>query len=190
MRTTGRDKIKKIKPLITLLVKINSVFPYFINYRLFVFFRNTSGYLGLLIRYILFKNLSIKCGENISIHEGVYLKGINNISVGNNISIHSMCYIDGSGGITIGNDVSVAHNSTIMTTNHTWNDIEIPIKYNKTTKGPVNIDNDVWIGCGCRILSGVNIKTRSIVAAGAVVNKDIEANSLFGGVPAKLIKKI
>ena len=84
----------------------------------------------------------------------------------------------------------LAHNSTIMTTNHTWNDIEIPIKYNKTTKGPVNIDNDVWIGCGCRILSGVNIKTRSIVAAGAVVNKDIEANSLFGGVPAKLIKKI
>ena len=81
MRTTGRDKIKKIKPLITLLVKINSVFPYFINYRLFVFFRNTSGYLGLLIRYILFKNLSIKCGENISIHEGVYLKGINNIYV-------------------------------------------------------------------------------------------------------------
>lgn len=54
----------------------------------------------------------------------------------------------------------------------------------------VVIEDDVWIGCGVRILSGVKISERSVVAAGAVVNKQFERRSLIGGVPAKLIKKL
>lgn len=55
---------------------------------------------------------------------------------------------------------------------------------------PVEIENDVWIGCGVRIMAGVTIHKRSIVAAGAVVTKDIDSGSLVGGVPAKMIKEI
>ncbi|MFV0541605.1 MAG: acyltransferase [Aestuariibaculum sp.] len=148
------------------------------------------GNIGLLIRYVIFKNLSAYCGNNVSIHQGVFLKHIGNISIGNNVSIHSMCYIDGFGGLTIGNDVSIAHASTIMTTNHTWEDKNIPIKYNEATKGSVTIKDDVWVGCGCRILAGVTIETRCAVAAGAVVNKTISPNTLVGGVPAKPLKEI
>jgi acetyltransferase-like isoleucine patch superfamily enzyme len=112
------------------------------------------------------------------------------ISIGNNVSIHPMCYIDGAGEIEIGNDVSIAYASSILTTNHTWNDSCIPIKYNKETFSKVKIDNDVWIGCGCRILAGVTLHRRSVIAAGAVVTVDVEPNSIYGGIPAKLIKKI
>ncbi|ULC58278.1 acyltransferase [Flaviramulus sp. BrNp1-15] len=188
--STGRDKVNKLKGIIKALVISNSIIPKFINRRLFYLFRNTSGNIGLLIRYVIFKNLSKSCGDNVSIHPGVFLKGLSRISIGNNVSIHSMCYIDGTGGLKIGNDVSIAHASTIMTTSHTYQDISIPIKYNKATQAPVTIENDVWIGCGCRILSGVIINSRSIIAAGAVVNKNVEPNTISGGVPAKILKSI
>tara|TARA_R110002096_G_scaffold373060_1_gene566586 strand:- start:1393 stop:1962 length:570 start_codon:yes stop_codon:yes gene_type:complete len=187
---TGREKIKKLNWLIQILVKINGILPQVINKRLFIVFRNVSGNIGLLIRYIILKNLVLKFGSNVSIHEGVYLKGLENMSFGNNVSVHSMCYIDGSGGLKIGNDVSIAHASTIMTTSHTYQDTDVPIKYNSATQDPVEIKDDVWIGCGCRILSGVTINTRSVIAAGAVINKNVEANTIVGGVPGKLIKKI
>ncbi|WP_205660305.1 acyltransferase [Cognatitamlana onchidii] len=152
--------------------------------------RNISGNIGLLIRFIMLKNLAKSCGDNVSIHEGVFLKSIKTISFGNNISIHSMCYIDGSGVLDIGNDVSIAHATTIMTTSHTWEDQNTPIKYNPAPKKSVLIKDDVWIASGCRILSGITINSRSIVAAGAVVNKNVPSNCIVGGIPAKVIKQV
>jgi acetyltransferase-like isoleucine patch superfamily enzyme len=190
MAETGRDKFKKFKIVITVLVSIVSVFPRAINKFLFNFFRNTNGVFGILIRYILLKNLAKNCGDNVSIQPNVFLFNMQNISFGDNISIHPMCYIDGAGTIEIGNNVSIAHNTSIMSTNHTWNDTSIPIKYNEETFGKVVLNDDIWIGCGCRILAGVTVSERTVIAAGAVVTKDIESKSLYGGVPAKLIKKI
>lgn len=92
------------------------------------------------------------------------------------------------GGIEIGNDVSIAHQTSILSANHTWEDESIPIKYNAVAFQPVHIENDVWIGCGCRILCGVKIHSRSVVAAGAVVCKDVESHTAVGGVPARVLK--
>ena len=69
------------------------------------------------------------------------------------------------------------HISTLITTNHTWNDTTIPIKYNEVSKGKIVIKDDVWIGCGVRVLSNVTIKQRSVVAAGSIVVKDIFHNN-------------
>ena len=55
---------------------------------------------------------------------------------------------------------------------------------------PVNIGNDVWIGGNCTILPGVTIGNNVVIAAGAVVTKDVPDNSVVGGVPAKVIKQI
>jgi acetyltransferase-like isoleucine patch superfamily enzyme len=190
MAETGRDKFKKFRGIIRFVSFFFSLFPNFVLKFLFTLFRNKNGKSGLLIRYILLSNLAKSCGDNVSIQPNVFLFNIHLISIGNNVSIHPMCYIDGAGEIEIGNDVSIAHSSSILTTNHTWNDLSIPIKYNKETFSKVKIDNDVWIGCGCRILAGVTINKRSVIAAGAVVTVDVEANSVYGGIPAKLIKKI
>ena len=190
MAKTGREKFAKIKPVINFLVKVNSVLPQAVNNFLFNFFRNTNGNIGLLIRYIILKNLAKSCGDNVSIQPGVFLFNLKNISFGNNVSIHPMCYIDGYGGISIGNDVSIAHSTSILTKNHDWEDMTTAIKYNEEKVIPVTIHDDVWIACGVRILAGVTINTRSVVAAGAVVNKNIDANTIVGGIPAKEIKKI
>lgn len=187
---TGREKVNKFDLVIKSLIKLNSLIPSFLNTYLLILFRHTRGKTGLLIRYILVKNLSKSCGENVSVQPGVYIFNVDKISFGSNISIHPMCYLEGAGGIIIGNNVSIAHGSSILTTNHTWDITDKPIKYNPEIFKEVILEDDVWIGCGCRILSGVVIEKRSIVAAGAVVNKVVKTCSIYGGVPSRLIKKI
>jgi acetyltransferase-like isoleucine patch superfamily enzyme len=190
MRNTGRAQFGKYKSIINILVALCRPFGKEANFFLLKFFRNTNGKIGLLLRYIFLKNCCQSLGSNVSVQPGVHLFNLNDVKIGNNVSIHPMCYIDGAGGIDIGNDVSIAHSSSILSTNHQWNNPELPIKYNRESFEKVCIENDVWIGCGVRILSGVTINYRSVVAAGAVVNKSFEEKSLIGGVPAKLIKKI
>ena len=190
IRKRGRDQFDKFKYLINLFVAFFSVFGKKGNYFLFIFLRNARGKLGLLLRYVFLKNCVKSIGDNVSIQPGVFLFSPQNIEIGNNVSIHPMCYIEGAGGIKIGDDVSIAHNCSIVTSNHQWNDLTIPIKYNKEVLSPVIINNDIWLGCGVRVLSGVEIKSRTIIAAGAVVNKNVGPNAMYGGVPAKLIKDI
>lgn len=153
-------------------------------------FRSFPGKPGIVIRYIIAKYLFKKCGINVSIHSNVYQIHLKNIEVGSNVSVHPFTYIDGYGGIVIGSNVSIAHNVSLLTTEHTWNNIDIPIKYNSILSKNVSIGDDVWIGCGVRILSGTTIGSRVVVGAGAVVNKDILPKSLAVGVPVKVVKKI
>lgn len=187
---TGRNKFKRYKKVIFFLVFIFKIFGKRGNYFLLKFFKNINGKAGIFLRYVFLKNCALEVGDNVSIHSQVYLFNLNRIKFGDNVSIHPMCYIDGVGGIDIGNDVSIAHATTIMSANHTWQDTNIPIKYNQEVTKQVIIENDVWIGAGVRILAGAVVHTRSIVAAGAVVNKSVNSGTIVGGVPAKVLKDI
>lgn len=152
--------------------------------------KNITGYVGLGIRYACIKNLAKSCGENVAIFPDCVIKNIHLLSIGNNVSIHNFCFIDAYGGVSIGNDVSIANHTSIISFGHTWRDDTIPIKYNMLIKTPIEISNDVWIGCGVRIIGSCRISSRCIVAAGAVVKGLLSENSIYGGVPAKLIKRI
>lgn len=110
------------------------------------------------------------------------------IKIGANCTIHPFCVLLGEGGITIGNDVRIAATTIIASVNHIFKDRNIPIwKQGMNAKG-IKIGNDVWIGANCTILDGVTIGNGAVIAAGAVVNKDVEENSIVGGVPSRLIK--
>ena len=106
-------------------------------------FKSWLYWSGIMFRYAYYKYNFDTCGTNVSIHPKVYFKHIDKIKLGNNISFHPLCYIDGEGGIEIGDDVSIAHNVTIMSSNHGWNNEDIPIKYNPKSYGKVVIENDV-----------------------------------------------
>lgn len=143
-------------------------------------------YFAILLACCLIK----KIGDNIYFGRSAVLKNPNLISLGNNVSIHDFCYIDAAGGLSIGKNVSIAHGASILTFNHTWNDESLPIKYNPVEFSEVVIEDDVWIGCGVRVMPGVRIGSRSVIAAGAAVTKDVRAGCIVAGVPAKVLKRI
>lgn len=109
-----------------------------------------------------------------------------NIKVGKNVFINSGCCFQDQGGIEIGDNVLIGQQVVIATLNHDLN----PIKRKNMVPSPVKIGNDVWIGAKAVILPGVTIGNGAVIAAGAVVTKDVPENSVVAGVPAKIIKKI
>ena len=188
--SSGRDKFRKTKFFINILVGILKVLPRAILIFLWDLFTNYRQILFVGLRYIILKILIKDCGDNVKIGSNVQILGWENLTIGNNVSIHANCYIDANGTIKIGDNVSIAHNTTLLSANHGWSDRSLPIKYNPVSFAPLSIDCDVWVGCGCRILSGVTLGKRSIVAAGAVVNKSVTPGVIVGGKPARIIKEI
>lgn len=150
---TGRESFNRFNKIINVLVVLFSLLGRRGNHFLLKFFRNTNGTLGLLLRYIFVKNTAKSVGNNVSIQPGVFVSNLKNMEIGNNVSIHPMCYIDAAGGIKIGSNVSIAHATTLISTNHTWDNVDLPIKYNPETFAEIIIEDDVWIGCGVRILA-------------------------------------
>ncbi len=142
------------------------------------------------MRYLWAKRLAKACGDNVMIGPSVYIDHWENISIGTNVNIHRWCYLDGNGGIEIQDNVSIAHSSSILSFDHTYEDPSLPIKYNPLQMKPVVISGDVWIGCGVRILAGAAIASRSIVGAGAVVASGNYEPGILLGVPAKVKKSI
>ncbi|WP_414047246.1 acyltransferase [Macrococcus equi] len=186
----GRESFKKYKLLIKILNNLFKFTPNFILEVLYSLLNNSDTKFSLLFRYLYIKKFAKSVGENVYIGKYSVIKNLSGLEIGDNVSIHSYCYLDAAGGIYIGNNVSIANSTSIISFEHTWSKNEIPIKYNDVEKKEILISDDVWIGTGCRILGGTNIASRSIIAAGAVVNKDTSSNSIYGGVPAKMIKKI
>ena len=94
------------------------------------------------------------------------------------------------GPVTIGCHVNLAQGITVTALNHNFEDSDKRIDEQGVSTAPVIIEDDIWIGANAVILPGVTIGNHSVVAAGAVVTKDIPPHSLVAGVPAKIIKQI
>lgn len=109
-----------------------------------------------------------------------------NIHLGKNVFINAGCKFQDQGGIYIGDDVLIGHNVVLATLNHHQN----PQNRGNLIPSAIHIGNRVWIGSNSTILPGVTIGDGAIIAAGAVVKSDVPENCIFGGVPAKFIKKV
>jgi acetyltransferase-like isoleucine patch superfamily enzyme len=129
------------------------------------------------------ENCSLYCQDP---EKGSQLEIGNYVSLNRNVMINADC----GGKISIGNDVLIAPNVTIRASNHAFSDKTRPMREQGHLPGTITIEDNVWIGSNAVILPGVRIKTGAIVAAGAVVTKDVEAYTLVGGVPAVKIKDI
>jgi len=186
----GRVVFRFFKPILFLFSIPLYLFPRFLASFFWVLSDLFPGIIGVGFRYILALRLCKKIGNNVYFGRSVEIRGWDNIQIGDNVSIHKDCYIDAVGGLVIGNDVSIAHCSSILTFDHGWADPLTPIKSNQCEFARVEIENDVWIGCGSRVLSGVTISTRVIIAAGSIVTRSLSSFSIYAGVPAKKIKSI
>lgn len=184
----GREKFDRVKPIINILVDIFRLLPRRIRVIFFERSRNVKGQMGILIRYILLKSIARHVGDNVAVFENVYIYNADNLWIGDNVSIHPMCYIQAKGGIKIEENVSIAHAVTILSVNHIYSNMDLPIKEQGIQYKKTIIKSNVWIGAKATILYGVSVGSGSIIAAGSVVNKNIENLSMSGGVPAKTIK--
>ena len=163
-----------------------------IGYILYTFIGGILPHYGLgiewkvskLIRQICAKLYFNKCGNNVDI--GRRCKLSPNISIGNNSGIGDNSYIQGE--VIIGNDVMMAPNVAIIAVNHNYDRIDIPMNKQGKKEKPINICDDVWLGYGSKILSGVTVNKGAIVGAGSVVTKDVPEYSIVGGNPARVIK--
>lgn len=108
------------------------------------------------------------------------------IQIGKNVFINHACSFLDMGGITIEDEVLIGPKVNLITENHPLN----PADRKSLISKPILIKRNAWIGANASILPGVTIGENAVVAAGAVVSRDVADNSIVGGVPAKLIKQI
>lgn len=109
-----------------------------------------------------------------------------NITVGRDVFINSGCHFQDQGGITIGDGSLIGHNVVLATLNHEMD----PACRKDMYPAPITIGKYVWIGANATVCPGVTIGDGAVVAAGAVVTRDVATNTVVGGVPARLLKTI
>ena len=107
-----------------------------------------------------------------------------NLHLGKNVFINLGCRFQDTGGITIGDGTLIGHGSTLTTLNHAID----PARRADMTPSPILIGRNVWLGAGVTVVPGVTIGNGAIVGAGSVVTKDVPADTVVAGVPARTIR--
>jgi len=139
------------------------------------------------IRSLFSQLIEKEVDESFLLIPPFFTAGGNEIRVGHNVFINQNCTFYDLGGLDIGDDVMIGPNVSIITTSHPLD----PVQRRAVTIGkPVVIERNVWIAAGATIIGGVTIGENSVVAAGAVVTKDVPPGTLVGGNPARIIRVI
>lgn len=136
------------------------------------------------MRYFLLKQIVDYAGKNVLVETGALFSPF--IEIGDNSSIGESCRLRAN--VKIGDDVMMAPGVQILTENHHFKDIEIPMRLQGHSNKGVLIGNDVWLGTNAIILPGVKIGDHAIVSAGSIVTKDVPKYGIVGGNPARIIK--
>lgn len=183
----GRDRVRQYEGALRAFQAVLALLHPRILHAIFVASRSHPSLWHRALRFCLIRLLSKECGDLVDIREDVYVLRLDCLTVGSRVSIHPMTYIDATGGVEIGNDVSIAHGVTIMSTEHIFDAPDVPTRDQGIREEPVRLGNDVWIGAGAKILGGVTVGDHAIVAAGAVVTRNVLAGAIVAGVPARVI---
>lgn len=138
------------------------------------------------IRDYLEEIIGMSIDESTTIFPPFYTNFGKFISIGRNVFINHACSFLDMGGITIEDEVLIGPKVNLITENHPLD----PNDRKALLAKPITIKRRAWIGANATILPGVTIGENSVVAAGAVVSKDVPDNTVVGGVPAKFIKSI
>jgi acetyltransferase-like isoleucine patch superfamily enzyme len=138
------------------------------------------------IRDLLSQITGSEIDESVAVFTPLYINYGKHTKIGKNVFINFDCVFLDLGGITIEDDVLIAPKVSLLSEGHPVT----PEHRQSLVPGPIHIKKNAWIGAGATILPGVTIGENAVVAAGAVVSKDVPASTIVGGVPAIVIKTI
>jgi acetyltransferase-like isoleucine patch superfamily enzyme len=166
-----------------------STFTRKLAYRAYLLTMRCEGMNWLKLRRTLLSRMLGRRLLRVQIFADVFLEGVHGLSVGDGVSLNRGCHLSAGGGLSIGNNVSIGHGTTVLTSEHSFTNADMPIRDQPIAWAPVKIGNDVWIGARVVILAGVTLPDRTIVGAGAVVTKSVTGSGqILVGVPAKPLK--
>lgn len=112
------------------------------------------------------------------------------IKIGDNAAIGEFAYLGGAGGLEIGNDCIIGQYLSCHPENHNYADPFKPYRLQGVSRKGIKIGKNCWIGSKVTVLDGVHIGDNCVIAAGSVVTKNMPANSVIVGVPAKVLRPI
>lgn len=180
-------------------------------------FKNAPGVIFIGRRVKIRSHHRLECGSGMTIEDGCYINALckggvhigknfsfgrdsklectgvirdlgEELIIGDNVGIAANAFISVRGKVVIGSNTIFGPGVKLFSENHNFADLEIPIYLQAATKKGIEIGEDCWIGADTVILDGVHIGKKVVVAAGAVVNRDIPDYAISGGVPAKVLK--
>jgi len=138
------------------------------------------------IRALLSRITASEIDESVAIFTPLYINYGKHTKIGKNVFINFDCTFLDLGGITIEDNVLIAPKVSLLSEGHPLS----PETRHSLVPGHIHIKKNAWIGANASILPGVTIGENAIVAAGAIVSKDVPDNAIVGGIPAKIIKNI
>lgn len=138
------------------------------------------------IRQIMSRLTGRPVPEDLGLFPPFYTDCGKNTVFGQRVFVNAGCKFQDQGGIVIGNDVLIGHNAVLATLNHGLD----PAQRGDLLPAPIHIGDRVWIGANATILPGVTIGHGAIVAAGAVVTRDVPPLAVVGGIPARTLKTV
>ena len=174
---------------------------------------HVPGALGVRLRAAYLRGRLARLGARASLAPGVHVIGTAGIAIGDDFGCGRHCVLAAGGGgvivighrvnlntnvsvnasiqgaIHIGDDVIIGPNAVLRTSDHEAEAVDRPMRDQGHVAGVITIESDVWIGANTTIVGGVRVGQGSVVAAGAVVVRDVEPYTIVGGVPARFIKK-
>ena len=138
------------------------------------------------VRELLSELFGYRVPRSLRVFPPFYTDFGRNITVGEGVFINACCHFQDHGGVIIGDGCQIGHNVVFATLNHGL----APEERHTTYPAPIVLGKNVWIGSNATILQGVTIGDNVVIGAGAVVTRDLEANTVAAGVPAQFIKSI
>jgi acetyltransferase-like isoleucine patch superfamily enzyme len=135
-------------------------------------------------------NAKVNFGYRVKFGQDVTAHFMGNVKLGNHLYFNRSCYLAVHHSLTIGDNCMFGEMVSIHDEDHVFGPGEIPYGRRGYSTAPIVIGNNVWVGAKATILKGVTIGDNAIIAANAVVTKDVPANAIVGGIPAKLIRYI
>ncbi len=125
-------------------------------------------------------------GDGFCLFPPVYTDFGKNLFFGKNVFVNSGCCFQDQGGIYIGDNCLIGHQVVFATLDHLLD----PARRASMKPAPIRLGKNVWVGSHATILAGITVGDNAVIAAGAVVTKDVPADTVVGGVPARVLKKI